>query len=299
MTDNQALRLIDIYLTISDLYEIELKYFCQRFSNNNKPEFTDIELITIYIFAMTEHERFTKKQIYKFTSDFLRSWFPKLPSYVAFCTRLNNLCSVFQYLTTLLVKIKAPDDCSKSFSLLDSMPIITCSGKRKGKVAKELTDKSFCSTKNMYYYGLKLHLLANQRYNKLPFPESFVITQASENDLNVFKEYWSNIYNRVFWGDKIYCNKQFFNELFLEKNSIMLTPIKEIKGQPESLKYFDKAFNKLFSSAVSKIRQPIESFFNWLIQKTDIQRASKVRSSKGLIFHVFAKISSALFCFNS
>ena len=41
------------------------------------------------------------------------------------------------------------------------MPIITCSGKRKAKVATEITDKGYNSTKKMYYYGLK----------QLPFPE--------------------------------------------------------------------------------------------------------------------------------
>jgi hypothetical protein len=33
--------------------------------------------------------------------------------------------------------------------------------------------------------------------------------------------------------------------------------------------------------------------FNWLIEKTDFQRASKVRSTKGLIVHVFGKIAAA------
>ena len=28
--------------------------------------------------------------------------------------------------------------------------------------------------------------------------------------------------------------------------------------------------NDLFSTAVSRVRQPIESLFNWLIEKTDI-----------------------------
>ena len=55
----------------------------------------------------------------------------------------------------------------------------------------------------------------------------------------------------------------------------------------------DKAVNDLFSIAVSRVRQPIESLFNWLIQKTDIQKASKVRSSKGLLIHIFGKIASA------
>ena len=46
-------------------------------------------------------------------------------------------------------------------------------------------------------------------------------------------------------------------------------------------------------TAVSVVRQPIESLFNWLIEKTDFQRASKVRSTKGLIVHVFGKIAAA------
>ena len=39
------------------------------------------------------------------------------------------------------------------------MPVATCKGKnRKEKVAGEVVDKGYCSTKNMYYYGVKLHL---------------------------------------------------------------------------------------------------------------------------------------------
>lgn len=42
----------------------------------------------------------------------------------------------------------------------------------------------------------------------------------------------------------------------------MLTPVKGVKGQSEQEKQRNKAYNDLFSSAVSKVRQPIESFFN-------------------------------------
>ncbi len=73
----------------------------------------------------------------------------------------------------------------------------------------------------------------------------------------------------------------------------MLTPIKGIKGQTEEIKQRDKAFNDLFSCAVSKVRQPIESFFNWLNEKTKIQRAMKVRSTAGLLIHLFGKMSIA------
>ena len=73
----------------------------------------------------------------------------------------------------------------------------------------------------------------------------------------------------------------------------MLTPVKAVKNKPECLKFMDKAFDDLYSTAVSKIRQPIESLFNWLIEKTDIQRASKVRSTKGLLIHIFGRIAAA------
>ena len=120
-----------------------------------------------------------------------------------------------------------------------------------------------------------------------------IITPASENDLNVFKQAWSNIENRTFFGDKIYNNVDFFSQIACSQNALMLTPVKGIKGQSEILKQFDRAANDLFSTAVSRVRQPIESLFNWLIEKTDFQRASKVRSTKGLIVHIFGKIAAA------
>jgi hypothetical protein len=292
-SDYQALKLICIYFTVSELYENELCYVSQRFTNNSEPEFTDQEAMTIYLYAMSEEERFTILQIYKLADRYLRSWFPLLPSYVAFNKRINRLGEAFRTLSGILLSSKIPAGCRRDYSLLDSMPIITCSGKRSPKVALELTDKSFCSTKNLFYHGLKLHALAFHKPKGLPHPESFVITPASENDLNVFKQNWAGIQDRTFWGDKIYHDNPFFDKLAKENNSTMYTPVKGIKDMPDILKHWDRAANDLFSRAVSRIRQPIESLFNWLIQKTDIQRASKVRSSKGLIVHVFGRIAAA------
>ena len=286
-------KLIEIYFYVCEKFEYDLKYCCQRFSNNNKPDFTDQEIMTIYLYTIHQEERFKCKQIYRFADTYLRSWFPKLPSYAAFNNRINRLSEAFTHLVRSLLAEFVPKDCSKEFSLLDSLPIITCSGKRAGKVATELTDKGYCSTKRMYYYGSKLHVLAFYHKGHLPFPEDLLLTPASENDLNVFKIAWSNILNRTFFGDKIYHHHDFFFEIASSKNAVMLTPVKSIKGQSENEKQFDKAANDLFSTTVSRIRQPIESLFNWLIEKTDFQRANKVRSAKGLIVHVFGKIAAA------
>jgi len=65
------------------------------------------------------------------------------------------------------------------------------------------------------------------------------------------------------------------------------------KGYCSTKTQRNKAFNDLFSAAVSKIRQPIESLFNWLNEKTNIQRAMKVRSTSRLLVHTMGKIAIA------
>lgn len=289
----KALKLIAIYLYICKLHDEDLEHLSQRYSNNDKPDFTDQEIMTLYLFTVQQEQRFSVSQIYAFADQYLRSWFPALPSYKAFNNRLNRLSEAFKAVAANSFSNFIPPECDTDLSLLDSMPIITCSGKRNAKVAVEITDKGYCSTKSMFYYGLKLHALAFYGSKRLPFPEHVVITPASENDLNVFKQDWGSIPNRTFYGDKIYNDAEFFKDLAINTNSVMLTPVKGVKGQPDVIKQRDKAANDLFSTAVSTIRQPIESLFNWLIVKTDIQRASKVRSTKGLLVHVFGKIAAA------
>lgn len=289
----KALKLIKIYFYIDKKYNEDLQFCCKRFSNNDKPELTDVEIMTIYLYTIHEEQRFKIKQIYQFAIDYMRTWFPNLGSYAAFNNRINRLSEAFKLLLSFLLHEHKPIDCCIDQSLLDSMPIITCSGRRSPKVATEIVDKGVCSSKGIYYHGLKLHALGFRRMNKLPYPEQLLITPASFNDLYVFKESWSNIGDRCFYGDKIYINKEFFENLEKEKNSIMLTPIKGVKGRTPEQKQWDRAFDDLFSKAVSKVRQPIEGFFNWLIEKTDFQRASKVRSTKGLMVHVFGKMAAA------
>jgi hypothetical protein len=289
----KELKLISIYLYICDIYDSNLRSLCERFSNNNHPDFTDQEVITIYLFVMHVEQRLKIKQIHQYAIDHLRSWFPLLPSYEAFNMRINRLSEAFRYLADLLLSEHCPDDCDMNASLIDSLPIITCSAKRIPSVALELTDKGYCSTKGMYYYGLKLHALAYHRPKHLPFPENIVITTASEHDLNVHRQNWINIPNRTFYGDKIYSDAELFQDMEKNFNSRILTPVKAVKNQPEVIRQHDKAANDIFSRAVSSIRQPIESLFNWIIEKTDIQRASKVRSTKGLLVHVFGRIAAA------
>ncbi len=284
--------LIRIYDLVCDYFQ-ELQYYCERISNNNNPKFIDQEVIIVYLYGI-QYQGYSKiKHIHRFAVDYLLDYFPKLGSYQAFNNRLNRLNGAFTTLSELLVRDFRPSDCIIDQNLLDSMPIITCSGKRNGKVAKEITDKGYCSTKGMYYYGMKLHMLEVRRKGSLPFPEQILYTSASVNDINVYKEAWSELYDRTFFGDKIYMNHEFNEQMKISFNSEMLTPVKAVKGMSDITKQRIKAADDLFSTAVSRVRRPIEAMFSWLIEKTDIQRASKVRSTKGLIVHAFGKLSAA------
>lgn len=64
-------KLIKIYMYICDLYEQELKYYCHRQSNNL--EFTDQEIMTIYLFAGHCQKYFLVKEIHSFAKEYLFS----------------------------------------------------------------------------------------------------------------------------------------------------------------------------------------------------------------------------------
>ena len=116
---------------------------------------------------------------------------------------------------------------------------------------------------------MKLHLVGQKRKRALPFPEIITLTDAAENDLTAFKrECTPHLNGKTILGDKIYSNFTFFNDACTTK---MLTPCKKVKEEAEIITQREKATRGLFSTTVSKVRQPIESFFNWLNEKTEIQ----------------------------
>jgi len=91
-------------------------------SNNSSPVFTDEEVITIFLWGIMSH-RTNIKNIYNYTNDHLREWFPNLPSYEAYVMRLNRLQDVFVPLIYELPEY-FPKEYLKNIRLIDSMPII-------------------------------------------------------------------------------------------------------------------------------------------------------------------------------
>jgi hypothetical protein len=82
-------QLIQLYLLVCQIYDNPSSLKSQRLSNF-KPRFTDQEFVTVYLFGHL-NGLYQKKAIYRFTRNYWATWFSSLPSYQAFCHRLNNL----------------------------------------------------------------------------------------------------------------------------------------------------------------------------------------------------------------
>lgn len=286
-------QVIQIYLLVCQIYHSHSSLKYQRLSNF-KPLLSDEEIITIYLFGNL-NEKFKHRQIYDFIADYWLEWFPTLPSYQAFNRRLNLLTDNFHSLFAhLLENLSRQEGSFKTDYLIDSMPIMLSCGTRsnQAKVAPEIAKTGYSATKQTHFYGVRLHLIANKQLASLPVPSKVWLKEANVHDLVALKEIKDELPKRInLYGDKAYLDEQFKIEL-REQQIHLFTPIK--KPKKGTLSKEQKDFNKM----VSKIRQPIESFFKWLIDKTDIQRASEVRSSEGLIIHCLGKLTFALLLLN-
>ena len=245
--------------------------------------------MTAYIFGIAEG-KFEVKAIHQFIKDYWSDWFPDLPSYQKLSKRINFLAPAFIALFCLLLSQGAIDS-SHFDHLMDSMPIIVANEQRSGsaKTASGLCDKGYCSSKKMYYYGVKLHVLGQKQYKTLPGVRMVCVERASESDITVAKSWLRPVRDMDIYADKIYADKTWAEELAL-RNVRIFTPVKKKKGQ----EFLDSA-DALFSTAVSRTRQAVESFFNWIQEKTHIQSASKVRSINGLIAFIFARLAMLAF----
>ncbi len=102
---------MEIFFYVTEKYENELKFLCQRFSNNNEPKFSDVELMTVYLCVAHYEQQFKVPNIHRFATDYLKSWFPDIPSYQAFNNRLNRLHNAFAKLTQIVLTEKQPANC--------------------------------------------------------------------------------------------------------------------------------------------------------------------------------------------
>ena len=279
-------KLIELYLLICRLYDTEAVLKHQRLSNF-KPTFTDEELLTMYIFGHLQGHT-TYRRIYDYVVDHWRAWFPTLPSYQAFNRRVNQLAPAFELLIEQQLTSAGRRVAETADRLIDSLPVMLAIGTRanRARVARELADTGFCATKQIHYRGVKLHLIAARRSRRLPLPERLALTRASQHDLAALRELNPALGGYGLFADKAYADTE-TKAVLAARGTHLLTPYKQRRNDPEA------NVPTLLNRFVSSIRQPLESLFGWMIQRTDLQNASRVRSTNGLLAHCYGKLAVA------
>jgi Transposase DDE domain len=284
-------KLIELFLLICDFYDNQSVLKHQRLSNF-KPRFTDQELLTIFIFGHLQGLT-SQRLIYDYFAGHWREWFPALPTYQAFNRRLHQLTAAFELLIeeSLLAAAKR-ENLSFADRLIDSLPIMLAQGTRsnRARVARQLADVSFCATKQIHYCGVKLHVIAARRLSRLPLPERLFLSRASQHDLAALREMDAKLSGCGLFGDKAYADTD-LKSVLRERKVYLTTPYKRKRNEDE------RVVPRLLNRFVSRIRQPIESLFGWMIQRTDIQNASHVRSAQGLLVHCYGKMAVACLLF--
>jgi Transposase DDE domain len=281
--------LIEIYLFVCRVYDTSPATCYQRLSNNREPEFTDQELVTIWLFAHLEG-CFEKKRMHRLIRKYWREWFPRLPGYQTFVLRLNRLEPTFQTFGAVLSSALAARHTPEFDHLVDSLPVMLA---RHGhsyhaRVGREVADAGFCAAKKTRFHGVRLHLIAQRRAGRLPLPAQVWLCGASHHDSKAFIEERPEVPSTELFGDLAYPTPEIISHL-QEQQTRLITPRKKPKGK--ELTDDEKYYNRL----VRRIRQPIESLFNWVEEKTQIQRASKVRSTDALMVHCWGKLVVAFF----
>ena len=285
-------KLIELYCAICHhSQDSRIAEKMQHGSNNKSAQFTDVELMTAYLWG-AQQGLLTRKSIYNFIRTYHLGEFQKLPSYQAFCRRLNRLAEAFAALAEVLFEQKLASSEPTHGYVLDSCPVMVSVGSRSNtaKTARNLCNLTRNPTKNLWYHGVKLHVFAQLRPHQLPIPCAVQISKASLCDLWAAKQIdldCAPVTDGRLYADRAYIDAEW---KIPSANRAERRAHHAAKAEESTMLLVSE---DAVSTRISALRQPIEVFFNWLQAKTHIQSASHVRSCAGLLFHIFSSLAFA------
>ena len=287
--------LLNIFVLTSDFVKFYMlkNPMAQNFSPNQN-YFFDEEVITVYLFGL-HRKLHNTKEIHSFIKDYHKQDFPKLPEYESFNYRLNKLSYMFNELFNFLMSnFSKNTDLKELILVVDSMPIVLSkkTKKKEKMISKSFANNGYCSSKDLHYYGVKLHAVLVAQVQTLATPFFIKVNKASEHDLTAIKPHYKEFKDCTFVGDKAYISGD-LKEKLNKMNSMLVTPIKLSKFKKEYTET-EKLYNKLVSSR----RQCVEIFFSWINQITKISVGSKIRSYSGLIFFIYSRLAFCLILLN-
>jgi hypothetical protein len=242
---NLQYRLVECYVFIDDYLKAHPELATWRRSNNDNPDFTDAEVITIAL-MQGYFQTDTLKRTYQLVVGDAPTAFPERPGYKQWIRRLNRLTD----LVGRLVRAAAKRAVAGSYLRLyvaDSLPIPMCNPLRHGRVRLLCEEgAAFGKTAKGWFFGFKLHALVHQATGAVL---TAMLTPGNWDDRRAVGALAMSTGGGVLLGDQGYSGEETFDRLYDKAQMLRVMP------SDEDVPGF---------STVSQVRQHIESSFSSL-----------------------------------
>ena len=100
-------------------------------------------------------------------------------------------------------------------------------------MASEFANKGYCSSKGIFFYGVKLHVVGQRKRSAMPVLECAGLTPGSEKPHRSAPGA-TDLEGGQLYGDKAYCDGAMKRKSSEEQNLEVLTPVKRRKVKSAS-----------------------------------------------------------------
>jgi Transposase DDE domain len=219
------------------------------------------------------------KALYTLLTQKYTDIFPKLPAYQNFVISMNK--NTLFLLRLLLLVLEAGKIYLSQIKFIDSTPLPVCKIYRSSnhKTMKLLSSKKKSTTG--WFYGLKLHLICDEKYNLA----CFKLTTASLDDREVLNEFIEKIKdtNSILVADAGYLSKAYETK-FWNTGAYFVTATRSNM----------KTLASLYQQKLMNMRSKVETVFSILKDRFRLV-TSIPRSVNGYLAHYFRSIFSYVF----
>jgi len=256
-----------------------------RHSNNNQPDFTDAEIITIALVGELQGEDSQRGWHGKVNKSW-RFLFPCLCDRTRYGRRLRRLRVPMAHRQQQLCFLLGAS--LDRYRVVDSFPLILCHLRRVNASMKPFeyhASIGYCASKKEHYYGMTIQLLCDLR----DLPTFLICTPAHAHDLVGFEVLVQDLADAgltkltlVVVADKGYVGQDFIAQM-KTLYGIELMPIP---------RHYDKELPvSALSRLLQKSRRQIETTISQLADQMHIE-STRTRSLAGLLTSLVAKITA-------
>lgn len=229
------------------------------------------EIMTIQIaFQMIGYRNF--KTFY--VGYVMRHWSKHFPSLLSY-NRFVELMRDTLYPLTIFTQIKSGKKTGIYFIDSSCLPVCHLKRSRRNKAFEEIAQ--YGKTSVGWFFGLKIHLVVNDRCELI----AFKITQGSQHDSTTALKLLKGLEGLAF-GDKGYLGQKIFDALYIEGLKLITRKRKNMKNVTPLTEYEQQLLNQ---------RGIIETIFNCLKHKYHIWH-TRHRSILNAMSHLVAALAA-------